>query len=139
MASRDAISQLIEDYLTTNWVTTPLQAENIEAKNPADPTKLLSEGQDPYIFYAIQFADSDAIEIGRKLRRTNGVVYMELRIRDGKGTRAIQAYISTLQQLLEYTNISDVKIRGSVSNDGFSSGGWYILPISFKFRYDRQE
>lgn len=139
MADRDNISQALEDYLGLNWVTTPIQFENVEPKDPVDASKLLSEGTTPYIFAAIRYADSEAIEVGGSLRRTHGLLYLEVRVRDGSGTRIPQGYIATLQSLMEYTNIGDVKMRGSISRDGFSSGGWYILPISFKFRYDRQE
>jgi len=137
MATRDQISKLIEDYLILNWTTTPIQFENIEGKDPSSPQKLLSEGINPYVYCAIAYSNSDAAEIGGTLKRTMGVIHIEIRIRDGEGTRTAQGYISTFQQFLEYINISDVKVRGSISIDGFSSGGWYILPISFKFRYDR--
>ncbi len=137
MASRDQIAKLIEDYLLLNWTTTQIQFENIEGKDPSNPQKLLSEGITPYVYCAIRFANSDAAEVGGTLKRTMGIIYLEIRIKDGDGTRTAQGYISTFQQLLEYINISDVKVRGSVSIDGFSSGGWYILPMSFKFRYDR--
>ncbi len=137
MATRDQISQAIESYLTTNWATTPIQFENVEAKDPVNPTKLLSEGTSPYIYCAIAYSDSNAAEVGGALKRTSAVIHIEVRVRDGKGTRLAQSYISSFQQLLEYTNISDAKIRGSSSRDGFSSGGWYILPVAFKFRYDR--
>jgi len=139
MASRGEVADAIEKYLEANWSATKISFENIDEKNPDDPTKLLSEGKDPYIFSATQFGDSNAAEIGRTFRRTHGVLYMEVRIPDGKGTRLGHNYISQLQSLIEYQDIGDARMRGSSSSDGFSSGGWYILPLSFKFRYDRQE
>lgn len=139
MASRETILKDIEAFLKTNWTTTIIQFENINGKDPATPTKLLSEGTAPYLFTAIQFARSESIEVGKTFRRTNGAIYMEVRVKEGTGTRKANEYISDLQTMLEYTNINDVKIRGSASSDGFSNRGWYILPLSFTFRYDRQE
>lgn len=139
MAGRDQIAKDIEQFLETNWVTTNIQFENVDPIDPDDATKLLSEGTTPYIFVAIQFAESNAAEVGGVLRRSHGIVYVEIRVKDGTGTRLANSYIATLQTLLEYKDISDVKLRGSSTIAGFSSGGWYILPVSFNFRYDRQE
>jgi len=137
VATRNQISEWIEQFLIDNWASTPIQFENIEPTDPNDPTKLLSDGSNPYLYVAIRYADSDAIEIGGSLSRTDGLIYIEVKIPEGSGTITGQTYIAALQTLLEYTNISDVKVRGSTSRDGFASGGWYILSTSFKFRYDR--
>jgi len=139
MADRGEISNDIEGFIISNWADTPIQFGNIDGKNPSDPSKLLSDGLDPYLFAVVQFADSDAFEVGGVLRRTQGKLYFEIRVKDGTGTRLAQTLVSKLQTMLEYKSVGDAKIRGSVSNDGFPSGGWYILPLSFKFRYDRQE
>ena len=139
MAAREIISKYVEAHLRANWLATPIQFENIEPKDPNNVGKLLSEGVDPYLFSALRYGESTAAEVGNTLKRTQGFLYFEVRVKDGSGTRLAQTYLSDLQSMLEYNNIGDVKIRGSISRDGFSSGGWYILPISFKFRYDRQE
>ena len=141
MADRPTILEWIEAFIITGWNSaTPILFKNNEETDPDDSSKLLSDGENPYIYVAVNFADSRQIEIGPNANsRTHGVIYMEVRVKDGTGVRVAEGHISTLQTLLEYTNISDVKIRDSISRDSYSSGGWYILPLSFKFRYDRQE
>jgi hypothetical protein len=140
---RSEASSLLEQFLTANWLTTPIKYENVAAHNwAAIGQPLLPDGEEDYISIRIDHGYSKTITCPATCIRYFGVIYLGVCVRDGTGTRAAEKIASDLLDLLEHKELSDAS--GMLRTWNLTSTakykpieGWFVVEPMLNFSFER--
>lgn len=128
-----AAYDLIRDYLTANWVTTPMSWENEAFTTPAD-----GSGNDlPFVAVQLTQDEWDQASIGAGDRTENrwqetGELYLNVIVPLNTGTETARIYATTLANLFRGEQLEDIEFRdisiglGVIAED---RGPWWLLPV----------
>lgn len=141
--SQALVEQALQEYMDTQWVTTPVVYENVEEKGwtlPGQP--LLPTGKNDYIHVKIETYSSQAITVPAVCRRDRGGVEVTVFVREETGSRKLKQYLDSLVSLLEYKEFSagdtGLRVQQVVSQMTYATDdGWYVGRITFSMFFNR--
>jgi len=139
-----AITELLESTLQSNWDTTPIAWNNVEARDhDISEAPLLSAGDKDYINFVVDITKTQAIEIPLGFIRYHGYIAIEIYVKEGVGTRGIVTLIDSLNELFQYQMIDDgvtcIRTHEYMDSGTFNiQEGWLMhtaqWPFSVEFR-----
>lgn len=141
--SQAIVEKALQEYMTAQWLTTPVVYENVEEKGwglPGQP--LLPTGKQNYIHIKIDTYSSRAITVPATCRRDNGGVEVTVFVLKETGSRQLKQYLDALVLLLEYKEFvagdTGLRVQEVVSQMTYAADdGWYVGRITFSMFFNR--
>ena len=136
-------SQLIEEYLSTNWTATKIAYENVEPRDWTETgTPLLTKGETPFIKIYKQFPTSEPITVSKSCRRYYGFLHVLVHVKESTGARVAETHATNLINLIEGKEILSggevFRFWDLVQETRFwTDGGWFVIDLSFKFSFEK--
>jgi len=129
----------IESRINTNWSSTEVAYENVEALDYTDANRPpLSDGSASYIGVRILFPDSYAAEVGpNAIKRTWGYIDTTFYTRQSEGAKPNQTLIDSMCDLFEYQTISGIVFKELIQLTPYTAEGWYVTPTMLRFYFNR--
>lgn len=119
----------IEARFQANWTTTPIKWENV----PFEPGTASA-----FVEIRIATAASFQASLGSPaLYRHNGVISINLRVRQNVGTTTAKGYIDSLCAIFRGQTFSSVTCRAPIVSVIGDLNGWYTYNISIPYYRDQ--
>jgi hypothetical protein len=90
MASK-VVEDIIEDYLTANWVTTPIFTENQQNETPSDGSS--------FVILQFPLANTERPVFNSRHYREEGIFRLVINVARGQGVDTMRSYGETLATL----------------------------------------
>ena len=124
----------IEERVSTNWTSTSIAYENVQAKE-------FSDGDQDWVRVTVIEGDSGQIGIGgvgAALHRNLGIVVIEVYTREDKGGRQARAHADGLAALFRGVQDNDITFRTPRVLPVGVDEGWYQVNVQVPFQWDLQ-
>jgi hypothetical protein len=141
--NRLTAKRMLETYMQTNWIHTPVAYENVNEENTAVPGEpLLPDGTQNYIAIRVHHTYTATITVPAYRFRNNGILFCAVCVLDGTGTQESDRLSDLLIDLLESKEIPGLEGLLRIHNIAGTpiyrpSPNWFVTEPMFNFSFDR--